>query len=153
MKLQLHTILEKLEVIDKAIANLKFSYQEESQPASPVLIPETSDATFSFFGPTTSSTDQKFLTLKQLASSLANPTLIRIAEVSQLAIEKLELVKSQISTLEIQVNDSKTASLERQLSLVHISPPDSFVNSLSIKAMQGETKPTEEKPESFETNF
>jgi hypothetical protein len=89
MKLQLHTILEKLEVIEKAVANLKFSYQEESQPASPVLIPETSDATFSFFGPPTSSTDQKFLTLKQLASSLANPTLIRIAEVSQLAIENL----------------------------------------------------------------
>jgi hypothetical protein len=153
MKLQLHTILEKLEVIEKAVANLKFSYQEESQPASPVLIPETSDATFSFFGPTTSSTDQKFITLKQLNSSLANPTLIRIAEVSQLAIEKLELVKSQISTLETQVNDSKTASLERQLSLVHISPPDSFVNSLSIKAMEGETKPTEEKPESSGTNF
>lgn len=91
LKTQLNTILEKLEIIEKAIENMKASYHEESQPASPILIP-TNHATFSFFSSSPPSVNRA-LTLKQLASNLRNPTLIRIAEICQLAYEKLSLVQ------------------------------------------------------------
>jgi hypothetical protein len=56
---------------------MKESYKEESEPASPVMVPY--DAQFSFFGSSSSPPKKDILTLKQLASSLSNPTLVRIA--------------------------------------------------------------------------
>jgi hypothetical protein len=146
LKTQLHTILEKIDIIEKAVENMKASYQEESQPASPVLIP-TNDATFSFFSSSPPS-EKRALTLKQLASSLRNPTLVRIAEICQLAYDKLSLVKGQINELEKQIEQAKADSLASQLALVHISTDQSF----SIKAMEGETKP-EPQPESIQAKF
>jgi hypothetical protein len=145
-----HIILEKIDIIEKAVENMKTSYQEESQPASPVLVP-TNDATFSFFS-SSPPTEKRELTLKQLASSLRNPTLVRIAEICQLAYEKLALVKGQINELEKQIEQAKADSLVSQLALVHISTNQSF----SIKAMEGETKPEPEaeqsKPSSSRTS-
>jgi hypothetical protein len=141
LKTQLNTILEKLEIIEKAVENMKASYQEESQPASPVLIP-TNDASFSFFSSSPPS-EKRALTLKQLASGLRNPTMVRIAEICQLAYEKLSLVQKQGKELETQIEQAKADSLAKQLALVHISTDQ----CLSIKAMDGETKP-EPNPES-----
>jgi hypothetical protein len=150
LKTQLHTILEKLDIIEKAVENMKASYQEESQPASPVLIP-SNDATFSFFSSSPPS-EIRTLTLKQLASSLKNPTLVRIAEICQLAYDKLALVKGQFNELEAQVIQAKADNLSSQLALVNISTDQSF----SIKAMEGETKPEPEaessKPSSSRTS-
>jgi hypothetical protein len=115
LKSAVQTILEKLDIIEKAIVSLKSSYEEETRPSSPILISDIAqDATFSFFG-SSDSTEHKQLTLKQLAPSLSNPTLARIAEVSQLAIDKVNLVKSQITNLENQISQVKAASLESQL--------------------------------------
>lgn len=51
------------------------------------------------------------MTLKQLATELANPTLARIAQVVLLASEKLELVKSQFSTLEEEIQAIQQKSI------------------------------------------
>jgi hypothetical protein len=153
MKTQLHTILEKLEIIEEAVKNMKLSYQEESQPASPILSP-TNDATFSFFHSSPPS-EKKILTLKQLASGLRNPTLVRIAEICQLACDKLALMQNQGNELERQIEQAKADSLASQLALVNITTDQSF----SIKAMEGEaksepepSKPDESKPSSSRTS-
>lgn len=55
------------------------------------------------------------LSLKQLAKELANPVLSRIAEVVLLAINKLELVKSQISQLQVSYKSQQRVSTSPSL--------------------------------------
>jgi hypothetical protein len=81
------------------------------------------DASFKWFGSASSSEEHKQLTLKQIASDIPNPTLARIAEVLELAIQKIELVKSQSSELEDQIRQASSSRIEQ----------DSFV-----KAIEGE---------------
>lgn len=55
------------------------------------------------------------LSLKQLAKELANPVLSRIAEVVLLAINKLELVKSQISQFQVSYKSQQRVSTSPSL--------------------------------------
>jgi hypothetical protein len=62
-----------------------------------------------------SPSEPKQLTLKQLASELANPTLARIAEVLQLAKEKIKLVQTQSSELEEQIKQAASSNIQNNL--------------------------------------
>lgn len=113
MKSQLNTILEKLEIIQEAVFNLKNSYEEETKPSSPVLIADIEkDGSYKWFGSSSSPSEPKQLTLKQLALELANPTLARIAEVLQLAVEKIKLVQTQSSELEEQIKHAASSNIQ-----------------------------------------
>lgn len=69
MKSQLEKILEKLEIIQIAVFSLKDSYEEEIKPSFPILIEDIErDASFKWFGSTSSPEEHKQLTLKQIAS-------------------------------------------------------------------------------------
>jgi hypothetical protein len=101
MKSQLEKILEKLEIIQTAVFSLKDSFEEENKTPSPLKIEDIErHASFKWFGSSSSKEEQKHLTLKQLAKEVPNPALARIAEVLEIAVEKIELVKKQSSELE-----------------------------------------------------
>jgi hypothetical protein len=136
--MKLDQLITKMETLENAVQELQASLKQEQETASPVLVPDPSnDASFSFLGTSTSSDEpMKFLTLKQLAISLPNPTLARISEVAQLASDKLLLVQSQITELETEILASRTD----QLAIVHSPNP-------TIKALGGDSQP-ESKPAS-----
>jgi hypothetical protein len=130
--MKLDQLITKMETLENAVQELQASLKQEQETASPVLVPDPSnDASFSFLGTSTSSDEpMKFLTLKQLAISLPNPTLARISEVAQLASDKLQLVQSQITELETEILASRTD----QLAIVHSPNP-------TIKALGGDSQP------------
>jgi hypothetical protein len=115
LKSQLVQILEKLETIQTTVQSLKDSFDKEKEPSSPIRYSELEkQASYKWFGaPSTSKGEQKHLTLKQLATEHPNPILARIAQVVLLASEKLELVKSQSSSLEEEIH-SPTKHLSLQ---------------------------------------
>jgi len=107
MKSQLETILEKLEIIQTVVFSLKDSYEEEVKPSSPILISEIEgDASFKCIGSSSPKEEHKQLTLKHLAAEVPNHTFARIAEVLQIVVNKIELVKTQSSTLEDEIKKS-----------------------------------------------
>ena len=69
-RLHLVQILEKLDTIQTAIHSLKESYDKEKAPSSPIKYDELEkQASYKWFGTTSTSTkDQKHLTLNQLAT-------------------------------------------------------------------------------------
>lgn len=96
MKSQLEKILEKLEIIQTVVFSLKDTFEEENKTPSPLKIEDIErHASFKWFGSSSSKEEQKHLTLKQLAKEVPNPTLARIAEVLEIDVEKIELVKNQ----------------------------------------------------------
>lgn len=107
LKSQLVQILDKLDTIQTAIHSLNDSYDKEKEPSSPIRYAKLEkQASFKWFGAPSTSTstgEQKHLTLKQLATELGNPILARIAQVVLIASEKLDLVKSQFSSLEEEI--------------------------------------------------
>jgi hypothetical protein len=71
MKSQLEKILEKLEIIQTVVFSLKDSFEEETKPSSPILIEDIEgDASFKWFGSSSSPEEHKQLTLKQLAAEV-----------------------------------------------------------------------------------
>jgi len=77
LKSQLVQILDKLDTIQTAVQSLKDFFDKEKEPSSPIRYTDLEkQASYKWFGsPSTSTREHKHLTLKQLATELANPTL------------------------------------------------------------------------------
>jgi hypothetical protein len=143
-KLQLDSILEKLQIIEDVVHTMKRTVEEESQPSSPET--PTNDASFSFFKPYPPS-ERKYLTFKRIDSSIPNPALIQVSQILHLAHEKLNLVRSQGQELENKIQQAKEESLANQFAHVKISP--SYLSSV-IKIVDVDVK--QENPESSQAN-
>jgi hypothetical protein len=105
------------------------------------------DASFKWLDSTSPLEDNKQLTLKQIASEIPNPTLARIAEVLELSIQKIELVKTQSVELEDQIRQVAPSRVEQDSFLKVIGGESNVSHEESIDA----PKPSEAK--SSRTSF
>ena len=91
---------------------MKDSFEQEKETPSPIKFDDIErHASFNWFGNSSSKDEQKHLTLKQLVNEVPNPVLARIAEVLEIATEKIELVKKQSSTLEEDIRKAQQATI------------------------------------------
>lgn len=143
MRQQLESILEKLQIIEDVVHNMKRTVEEESQTSSPAT--PSNDASFSFFKQSPPA-EKKYLSFKRIDSNTPNPVLIRVSQILQLAHDKLNLVRSQGQELASKIQQARDENLAKEMAIIQFQPlhHSSFIKMVDVKK--------EEQHESSQSN-